>query len=236
MIENKENIGFGRACNQAFEKTVGEYIYFMNPDAQLMGENGLAQLCDKMNRKPEWGLAGTTVLECDAKYESKPALTYPDQARISYDFSKLPGSIAWVIGASLIIRRDLFQELGGFDPRFFLYSEETDLCLRARKKGHAIGHVHEVVVNHIGGYSEDGQNPRDISARKLQGLMLFREKHYSNAECMKLALRDYRRAFLRMLWNRIVLVFFPKKHVSRNKHKKYKGIWEISRECLRNKR
>jgi GT2 family glycosyltransferase len=236
VIENKENIGFGRACNQAFEQTAGKYIYFINPDAQLMGENSLAQLYERMKRAPEWGLAGTKVLEGDGEYESKPSLTYPGQGQAFYKFSKPSGSIAWVIGASLIIRRDLFQELGGFDPRFFLYSEETDLCLRARKKGHAIGYVHEVVVNHIGGKSENGKNPQEISARKLQGLLLFREKHYSDLQCIQLARKDYRRAFLRMLWNRAVLFFNPQDPVSLNKYKTYKGIWETSRKYLREKK
>jgi GT2 family glycosyltransferase len=235
VIENNENIGFGRACNQAFEQTIGEYIYFINPDARLMGENSLAQLCERMNREPEWGLAGTTVLQGDGEYESKPSLTYPGQVRASYDFSKLPGSISWVIGASLIIRRDLFARLGGFDPRFFLYSEETDLCLRARKQGFAIGYVDEVIVIHIGGKSENGKNPQEIAARKLQGLLLFREKHYSDLQCIQLARKDYRRAFMRMLWNRVALFFNPQDPVSQNKYKNYRGIWEISRKYLRKK-
>lgn len=232
IIKNSKNLGFGKACNQGAEHSTGNYLFFLNPDACLMRENSLSRLISIMIDNPQWGLAGTRVLAVDGESESKPATHYPDQKHTAFDFAKLPGCIAWVIGASMVIRKDLFKEMEGFDPDYFLYSEETDLCLRIRKKGHEIGYVEEVVVSHVGGKSESGCDPKDTASRKLQGLFLFRKKHYTEVECLKLARRDSRRAFFRMIYNRVASIFSPEKSTEWGKYRSYLGVWQTSRDYL----
>jgi len=116
LIEGKENIGFGRACNLGFSQSEGKYILFLNPDAELVSEFALRDMCRNMEQNPHWGLAGAKVVSHEGSLESPPAGEYPGQKHVSRDFSKLPGKIAWVIGASMIVRRDIFSRLGGFDP------------------------------------------------------------------------------------------------------------------------
>ncbi len=192
MISSGENLGFGRGCNLGFAASSGRYIYLLNPDARLTGNKSLAELCRRMDANPRWGMAGTLVLSADGKSENPPTTAYPGQRHVHRDFSVLPGNIAWIIGASMIIRRELYQKIGGFDPGFFLYSEETDFCLRLRELGFEIGHIAEVAIHHIGGASEIRRDPCEISARKLQGLLRFRQKHYPPADCVFLARRDLR--------------------------------------------
>src|SRR5882672_10739958 len=90
LIENRENVGFGRACNQGFAASKGRYIYLLNPDAQLIGSNGLATLCQALAEHKTWGMAGSRVISARGEWK-RPATTYPDQSHVGKDFSDLPG-------------------------------------------------------------------------------------------------------------------------------------------------
>lgn len=232
IVENKENIGFGRACNLGVSRSNGRFIFFLNPDARLTGESDLAQACRLMNENPRWGLAGAKVLSPDGSLESPPAREYPGQKHVQRDFSRLPGSISWVIGAAMIVRRNIYLQLGGFDPKYFLYSEETDLCLRIRECEYEIGWMEDVVVRHIGGESEKSADPYDTACRKLQGLLTFRAKHYTDRECVFLAHRDRRRAFFRMITNGLVAFVRGKQSNAWEKYRTYRGVWKTSKNYL----
>ena len=232
LLENEENIGFGRACNLGISRSTGRYIFLLNPDARLINEGDLAQVCRLMDENLQWGLSGAKVLSSNGSLESPPAREYPGQKHVQREFSKLPGSIAWVIGAAMVIRRDLCLRLGGFDPAYFLYSEETDLCLRIRELGYEIGWMENIVVRHIGGESEKGVDPFDTACRKLRGLLTFRTKHYTPKECWFLANRDRRRSFLRMLTNGFIAFLRGKKSREWEKYRTYRGVWKTSRDYL----
>jgi len=230
VVESKENLGFGRACNLAFAQSRGDFVFCLNPDAELVNDYALREICCNMERNPRWGLAGTKVMSHAGHLESPPAFEYPGQKHVRRDFSKLPGDIAWVIGASMVVRRDVYQQLGGFDPDYFLYSEETDLCLRTRELGYEIGWMEDVVVRHIGGESERDSDPYGVSRRKLIGLLTFRGKHYAKQDCVLLARRDLNRALFRMVTNRIRAIFRRRRSKYWAKYRMYRGIWETSRE------
>ena len=232
LFANRENIGFGRGNNQGYAASRGRYVYLLNPDARFVENGALEKLCRAMDANPRWGMAGTSLGSPDGHSEEPPATEYPGQRHVHRDFSSLPGKIAWIGGASMIIRRELYQKLNGFDPAFFLYSEETDFCLRMRETGFEIGHVPEVAVEHIGGASEDPRDPYQVSSRKLNGLILFRQKHYPPQDCVYLAKRDLRRARFRMLWNGLLVRFQAPNSEAWRKHRQYLGIWEASRRYL----
>lgn len=235
VIPSVENLGFGRGNNLGFAASSGRYIYLLNPDARLTERNSMANLCHHMDSNPRWGMAGTQVLSADGKSESLPAMDYPGARHIRRDFSKLPGKIAWILGASMIVRRNLYEQLGGFDPGFFLYSEETDFCLRLRELGFEIGLINEVAVSHIGGASEDLRDSFNVASRKLQGLLRFRQKHYTAEDCLYLARRDLRRARFRMFWNSLLARLQPPRSKAWQKYRNYRAVWEISREHLKTK-
>lgn len=235
VIASQENLGFGRGNNLGFVTSFGRYIYLLNPDARLVGKNSLTELCRIMDANPRCGMAGTRVRSADGNSDSLPSTTYPGARHVRRDFSPLPGNIAWILGASMIIRRELYEKLGGFDPGFFLYSEETDLCLRLRELGFEIGYVPEVVVEHVGAASEDTRDPYDVAARKLKSLLRFRQKHYPPPDCVFLARRDLRRARFRMIWNGLLARLQPPRSPAWQKHRNYRAIWEVSRDHLKTK-
>jgi N-acetylglucosaminyl-diphospho-decaprenol L-rhamnosyltransferase len=232
LVASKENLGFGRGCNLGFAGSSGRFVFLLNPDAWLEEEDSMAKMIGAFDAHDRWGIAGTRVLDAATGHEVQPAWDYPGQRHVSQDFSGLPGRIAWIIGASMMARRDVFEKLGGFDPAFFLYSEETDLCLRVRKLGFEIGFIPEVAVRHIGGDSEDRRDPYSVSARKLKGLLLFRQKHYPFGDCVRLARRDLRRARFRSVWNALLGRMQPARSKAWQKSRNYRAVWEISRDYL----
>lgn len=232
VLAQGQNLGFGKGCNLGVANSTGRYLYLLNPDARFIRKDALATLYRCMEEKPAWGMAGTKVCFANSSEESPPSMEYPAQRHVHRDFSKLPGSIAWIGGASMIIRRELYEKLDGFDPRFFLYSEETDFCLRMRELGFEIGYLPEVTVEHIGAASEDKRDPSELAARKMKGLLLFREKHYPREDCILLAKRDLRRARLRMLWNTLLARWQPPHSKGWQKSRQYHGIWQVSRDYL----
>lgn len=232
LIENRENVGFGRACNQGFTASKGCYIYLLNPDAQLIGPDSLNTLGHALAEHKNWGMAGSRVVSATGEWK-QPAITYPDQSHVRKDFSKLPGKIAWVVGASMIVRREVYAELGGFDPDFFLYSEETDFCLRLRERGYEIGLVEQAAVRHIGGESESGRDPYEVWTRRCQGLHLFWEKHYPPMDVKRLLRRNRFRAGYRMVVNGWLARLQRSKSTAWQKHRRYLAVWETCSKSLK---
>ena len=232
LLVNRENVGFGRACNQGVSLSSGKYIMFLNPDAAFEKNNILAKLCREMERNSRVGLAGTTVTEADGSIDCPPSYSYPKQDRTRRDFSALPGRIAWVFGASMFVRREAFEKVGGFDPEFFLTSEETDLCLRLRELGYEIGFVPEVAVRHIGAVSERGKDPYDTWRFRAPGMYRFWVKHYPRKDAKNLIRRDWLRA--RYRWAVYQLPAYLSGHESTfwQKYRRNLGISDAARAFL----
>ena len=229
---NQENIGFGRGCNQGFGASGGRYLLLFNPDARLPERDSLARLCQILEQNVRWGLAGTRVTESDGTVECPPSASYPDQHRAHCDFSHLPGKIAWVFGASMFVRREVFAAVGGFDPGFFLSSEETDLCLRIRQHGWEIGFVPEITAQHIGAASERGIDPYDTWRRRVPGIYRFWSKHYPPADARRLVRRDWFRARFRQHWYAVLAWFVGTDSRAWRQHRRYAGIGEAARRFL----
>jgi GT2 family glycosyltransferase len=199
LIANQTNVGFGRANNQAFELATGRFVYLLNPDAQLTRPDSLQTLLRAMEAHPSWGVAGTLVRSMDGTVlRPQPHLDYPGEARGGADFSELPGKVAWILGASMFFRREAYAALKGFDPDFFLYLEETDLCLRLRQQGREVGFLEEVEVRHIGGASEAHRDPYEVWTTRMTSLFHFWTKHYPADGVRRLVRHEWLRSVYRM--------------------------------------
>jgi GT2 family glycosyltransferase len=232
LLANQENVGFGRGCNQGFAASGGQFLFLFNPDASLQERDSLARLCKIMKENGRWGLAGTRVTESDGTVECPPAAFYPDQHLVHCDFSHLPGKVAWVYGASMFVRREVFASVDGFDPGFFLSSEETDLCLRIRQQGWEIGFISQVTAQHIGAASERGVDPYVTWLRRVPGVYRFWSKHYPPTDVWRLVRRDWRRALLRQHWYAVMVWFAGSKSRAWRQHRRYAGIEEAARRFL----
>lgn len=189
LLESAENLGFGRANNLAASHASGEYLLLLNPDTVIESPNGLKMMIEKLSANSQIGLLGPAIDEPRKNKQVLPRYSYPSSRHLKYTdkFKKLPGEIAWLLGACMLMKRSLFNEIQGFDPDYFLYGEDADICLRVRIAGFEIGYYDGVRIMHVAGVSEFTANSLDKWLRKKRGVFLFCIKHYDSRDVLKLA-------------------------------------------------
>lgn len=161
LIENKENLGFAEGNNVGAKVARGKYIAFLNNDA-FPTPGWLQKLVGTAEKDPKIAIVGSKIYRYGSKkIESAGAIiTYPlgvapgrgAGERDKGKYSEVE-EVAYVGGAALLIRKDVFEKLGGFDSLYFCYHEETDLCWRARLAGYKVIYDPDAIVYHIGSYT-----------------------------------------------------------------------------------
>lgn len=174
FVQSPTNIGFGRSNNLGFQEVTGEALLLLNPDTELQA-GALKELMAGLLDLPDAGLIGARLLNSDGSLQlsSVHSLPTPWNAAVDSDWLRrrwwringpLPGSkpveVEAVSGACMLLRSEVFRRLCGFDPRYFMYAEDMDLCLRIRRSGLKIYHVPRAVVLHHGGGSSKTQFSR----------------------------------------------------------------------------
>jgi GT2 family glycosyltransferase len=177
LIVNTENRGFATANNQVLPWCRGRYIFFLNPDTEVVS-GAFREATSYMDAMPHIGLAGTKLINPDGTRHESVSYGYPGQKHTGRELSSLKGSIACVQGSSMIVRSDVMKAVGGFDEDFFLYGEDQDLCLRIRNSGFEIGYIESAVVIHLGGQSERQTPLPELWRKKTSAELLFYDKHY----------------------------------------------------------
>ncbi len=226
LTVNKENRGFAAANNQVLPLCRGRYLYYLNPDAKLTGP-GLLEKCIRfMDARPGVGLAGTRLINPDGTHQESISWRYPGQKFTRSEMTGLKGSIACVLGASMIARTDLIRKIGGFDEDFTLYGEDQDLCLRVRRAGGEIGYIDDVVVLHYGGQSERQSLPAEVWKKKSVAEYRFYRKHYSPETIARIRRADLRKARFRLLTLKLTMPFTRDRARAEGKRIKYRAIYE----------
>ena len=189
LIESNENLGFGRANNLAAGKAVGEFLLLLNPDTVITDPHALKTMVDTLRNSPKVGMLGPAIEEPRKNKQVLPRYRYPSSSHLKYTnkFKQLPGSISWLLGACLLIKRSVFNQINGFDPDYFLYGEDADIGLRIRLAGYEIAYCEAVKITHVAGASEFGANTLDKWLRKKRGLFLFCAKHFHQKDALHLA-------------------------------------------------
>jgi GT2 family glycosyltransferase len=165
VIENKENAGFGAAINQAFHNSRAPYLATLNDDA-VAHPQWLEALVCALERRPDAGMAASQVrLFGEHRLDSAGMLVCGDgsskqrgQGRPPEDFPVAEETL-FPSGSAALYRRSMLEDVGGFDDRFFLYCEDTDLGLRARWAGWKCLYVPEAVVEHHYSHSAGPDSP-----------------------------------------------------------------------------
>lgn len=232
FVANTDNIGFGRANNQAYHLSKGRYLFLLNPDAEFITERDLYNSIQYMKNNPQYGLIGTQVLDSNNKVTDSASRHYPRQKQTTANFSNLPGEWATVLGASMLVRRDVYQKINGFDEDFFLYAEETDLCLRIRKQGYMIGYYEDVAVRHSGSASERKNPPEEVARKKKRGKYLFYSKHYPKADVIKLVKADLWHAKFQLLRLAIIKRFWGLNEVNVMRYARHQVSRTVAQEFL----
>ena len=195
LIRSAVNLGFGAANNLAMEQAQGRYFVLLNSDAFL--HTGSLRLALKhIEASPATGFGGAklvgrggelqpsgrsfhtiwndaiTLTGISAKYPRSKILGAPDRTWADPDMA---AEVDWVPGAFMIMRREALAKVGTFDPRFFLYYEETDLCRRVKAAGYQVSYWPDVVVTHIGGESGKQLTLADRFKSRVAGAVMAHE-------------------------------------------------------------
>ena len=171
LLPQSENLGFAAANNLAYRQSSGDYIFLLNPDAQVEA-TALRELTSYMEAHPACAIAGGRIMTADgnlapsarafpgfvnrllvltglssrfpnSRFFGRPDMTYLDDSK--------PVDVDWVPGTFSCISRKMLDQIGFFDERFFMYYEETDLCLRANRNDWKVMFIPWARVWHVGG-------------------------------------------------------------------------------------
>jgi GT2 family glycosyltransferase len=188
LIENTANAGFARANNQAAAHACAPLLLLLNSDTAVL-PRGVCTAVDFMHTHPAVGIAGLQLLNDDLTLQPSgkrfptllstivSLLPVPQQWRLAHDRRRNARDYACttpvdeVSAAAMVVRRDLFRALGGFDESFHFFGEDIDLCWRARKAGYAVVYLPSAQVIHWWG----GARTRTPSIR--QGLLSQRAQY-----------------------------------------------------------
>jgi len=221
LVINQENRGFGAANNQVLPHSRGRYIFFINPDTDVMlGTFGKA--VSYMDANPHIGLAGTKIINQNGTLQESVSYRYPGQRHTRGELSGLKGQIACVQGSSMIARAEIMRTLGGFDEDFFLYGEDQDLCLRIRKAGYGIGYIEDAVLIHLKGQSERQTPLSEVWKKKIRAEYLFYRKHYLPETVARITREHLLKARWRRATIKLTLPFVRNKARAKEKLIKYK--------------
>lgn len=166
FILNQHNLGFSGANNQAIRRSVGRYVLLLNNDTVQI-ENALGKAIEYMDAHTEVGALGITHLNDDRErtFQSS-AYDFPSPwddiaallgKRFADDAPASAGNerdVDWVVGSFLLVRRSCWQDVGDLDERFFVYDEDIDWCLRARRAGWKVRYWPGARMIHLGSASK----------------------------------------------------------------------------------
>ena len=180
----KANVGFVRAANAGAAAATAEFIVFLNNDTEVR-PGWLAALLQAIETDPSVGAVGAKVLWSDGRVQEAGSIVYDDGSALNYGHGDSGASfhVNWLrevdycSGACLLVRRSLFDELGGFDQRYSpAYYEDTDLAFRIREKGYRVLYQPEAEVIHSRGtsYGEDGSRRKDLQMRRNRDVFTVR--------------------------------------------------------------
>ncbi len=204
-----ENIGFGRANNLAMREAKGETILILNPDT-ILGEDTLRVMVDFMRSHPKAGLAGCKLLNADGSFQIScrrgfptpwASFTklfglssfFPNSPRFAqYNLTYLPVDQTYEIdalaGAFMILSREAYEKVGGFDEDYFMYGEDIDLCYRIKKSGFGVFYVHTTSTVHFKGESTRRSVLNEVKVF-YEAMHIFVQKHYGKNPIFTILLR-----------------------------------------------
>mgnify|MGYP005786168177 CR=1 FL=1 len=182
IITNEENLRFLRNCNHAAAYARGEYILFLNNDTQVQ-KDWLRTLVDLIESDTKIGMVGSKLLYPDGFLQEAGGIIWKDGSGWNYGNRQNPNNsefcyvreVDYISGAAIMIRKNLWEEIGGFDERYVpAYCEDSDLAFEVRKHGYKVMYQPKSEVIHFEGIS----NGTDLSAGQKQYQVENQKKFY----------------------------------------------------------
>ena len=205
VVAPGRNLGYGAGANRGVALSgTSPYLLVCNPDLRVH-PGAVAALAGALDAHPSWAIVGPRMLDdtgsvypsirrfpsmTDAAGHALLALAWPDNPfSRRYRGEGLEGAdeVDWVSGACFCVRRSAFEELGGFDERYFMFAEDIDLCWRAHAAGWGVGVEPAAVVTHLQGASTR-RHPYRMIASHHRSALRFAARRAKGAEVLALPL------------------------------------------------
>lgn len=189
VIRSKDNLGFARGVNLAAEDLKSRYLLLLNPDTEVL-DGAIDRLVDFAKTYPDHGIWGGRTLNTDRELDP---MSVHGQMTLWNQFCRATGlaviakgseffnseeygewqrdsvrEVDQISGCFFLIDGDLWRELQGFDPKFFMYGEEADLCLRARSAGRQPIMTPSATIMHVSGASETVRSDKMVRLLKAK--------------------------------------------------------------------
>lgn len=211
VIKAKENLGFGKGCNLGASKAKGEFLLFLNSDTEIK-DQGFIKMINFFSKNKNIGILGgklknpngTSQLSCGKFYSLFNLFL------VLLGFNKLlnlresPNSIKkvdWVSGACLMIRKEIFNKVNGFEKDFFMYIEDMELCFRVKKKGFLTYFYPNIMFFH----KELGSSNKTFAIVNIyKGILIFYKKHKSKSEYLSAQFMLKAKALMLVVLGKIV--------------------------------
>jgi GT2 family glycosyltransferase len=235
VIPNNSNLGFAGGNNLLARHATGKFLLLLNPDTLIL-DNSVKRLLECAERYPQHGAWGGITLHVDGARENSSLQAAPTiwnmfllsiglknlRTGVLQDGSKTEHEVAILSGAFMLVNRKIWDELGGFDSSYFLYSEEVDLCYRiAQQTGLSPIMTPHASVTHLVGRSCKDSTDRILGI--LRGRMHFDRKFHGVIHNTAMATLIVWNALIRLLFS-ILLQLFIGQDRAKNIRNKYKPV------------
>lgn len=221
LIENRQNLGFSRANNQALRMSNGKYVLILNPDV-LIKKPFLKKLINFFHDHTDAGVVGCKLVNLDGSTEKSYHHSFPTLLsefkrgfllhRLFKKTNEIHNSktdeieVAWTIGAFMFLRKETLMKVAGFDERYFIYTEDADLCYRLKQRGFKIYYINNIEIIHYHGVSSKKQKKHYFSTiMQRQSRFNFILKHSGLTNAVLFRLIWIFSGFLRVF---ILSIFF----------------------------
>jgi len=198
FVQSEHNLGFAGGNNFAVKVACGRILLFLNSDTEVIG-SALQQMLAWIDSLPDAGVLGPKLLNSDGSVQGSCVQAFPSILNQLLDSNYLrarfpmwslwgnralfedhssPVPVDGIVGACLMIRRDVFEQAGRFNTTYFMYAEDMDLCCCVQKLGRRNYYIGSVTVTHHGGQSANAQADRQWSAVVMrESLLRFMRAH-----------------------------------------------------------
>ncbi len=199
VVENRQNLGFSKANNLVISQSRSDYILLLNPDTVII-DDAIERMVKFMEAHPKIGIAGCKVLNRDGTLQLACRRSIPTprvaffrlsglsrlfpknrvmaEYNMTYADPEQTHEVDAVSGAFLMIRKKVVEEIGLLDERFFMYGEELDWCLRAKRAGWSVVYCPDAQIVHYKGESTK-YNSRKATIEFYRAMYLFHKKHFA---------------------------------------------------------
>jgi N-acetylglucosaminyl-diphospho-decaprenol L-rhamnosyltransferase len=199
LICNDKNVGFSGACNKGIGYARGEYALFLNPDTKIIGD-ALQKLVLCLDTHADAGVVTGRVVYPDmtdqgvarifGRHSILTKLFPNNKYSRTYLTSRQheswnPFEVDWVSGACLMVRKQILDDVGPFDEKFFMYWEDADLCYRIKKRGWRVFCVADAIIIHYEGKSSGKKTARLIIEFHKSAYHYYRKHHIKNTFGLK---------------------------------------------------